>query len=43
MFGSSLPLAAFPKPGDYTLEITVRDTTSDLRRTTSIPVTIATP
>lgn len=43
MYGSSLPLDAFPGLGDYRIEITLRDSASSLRRTTSIPVTIAAP
>jgi len=41
MFGSSLPLGAFPKPGEYRLDVTLHDSISGLRRMTSIPVTIA--
>jgi GWxTD domain-containing protein len=41
MYGSSLPLSGFPGPGEYTVEITVRDTVSGAHRTASVPVTIA--
>ena len=41
MFGSSVALEALPVAGEYRIDVTVRDTTSGVRRTTSIPVTLA--
>ena len=43
MFGSSLPLGGFPTPGEYRVEITVRDTISGATRTTGIPLVVAAP
>ncbi len=43
MFGSSVALEALPVAGEYRLDVTVRDTTSSVRRTTSIPVTLTAP
>ncbi len=41
MFGSRLPLKVLPGPGDFRLEITMREPTSGTSRTTSVPITIA--
>jgi GWxTD domain-containing protein len=43
MLGSSLPLSGFPGPGEYAVEITLRDTVSGASRTAHIPVTIVAP
>jgi GWxTD domain-containing protein len=40
MFGNGLPLEGFRKAGDYRLEVTLRDTITNVSRTTSIPVKI---
>jgi GWxTD domain-containing protein len=40
MFGNGLPLEGFRKPGEYSLELTLRDTVTNVSRTTSIPVRI---
>ena len=43
MFGTSVALEALPVAGEYRLDVTIRDTTAGLRRTTSIPVTLVGP
>lgn len=40
MFGNSLPLAGFRKPGNYVLELSLRDTVSGVSRTVQIPIVI---
>jgi GWxTD domain-containing protein len=40
MFGNGLPLEGFRKPGHYRLDLTLRDTVTNVSRTTPIPVTI---
>ena len=40
MFGNGLPLEGFRKPGEYRLDVTLRDTVTNASRTTSIPVRI---
>jgi GWxTD domain-containing protein len=40
MFGNGLPLEGFRKAGEYTLDLTLRDTVTNVSRTTSIPVRI---
>jgi GWxTD domain-containing protein len=40
MFGSSLPLTGFRKPGDYRLDLTLHDTITDVSRSVQIPITI---
>ncbi|MFH1177003.1 MAG: GWxTD domain-containing protein [Acidobacteriota bacterium] len=42
MVGAAMPLAAFNKPGDLRLEITVRDPRADVSRTTRIPLVMTT-
>jgi GWxTD domain-containing protein len=43
MFGASLPFANFPALGEYTVEVTLHDTISGLKRTTRMPASIVTP
>jgi GWxTD domain-containing protein len=43
MFGNGLPLGGFKKAGEYHLVMTLRDTVSNVSRTTTIPVKIAAP
>ncbi|MBP1690005.1 MAG: peptidase BlaR1 [Deltaproteobacteria bacterium] len=40
MFGNGLPLEGFRKAGEYRLDVTLRDTVTDVSRTTAIPVRI---
>ena len=40
MFGNGLPLEGFRKAGEYRLELTLRDTVTNVSRTTAIPVKI---
>jgi GWxTD domain-containing protein len=40
MFGNGLPLEGFKKPGEYRLDVTLRDTITNVSRTTAIPVKI---
>lgn len=41
MVGSALPLESFKKSGFYLLEITLRDTVSNMSRTTRVPLRLA--
>jgi len=45
MFGRQMPLSFVPGPGDFRLEISMREPTSGVSRVTSVPITIpeATP
>jgi GWxTD domain-containing protein len=43
MFGNGLPLEGFRKAGEYRLAVTLRDTITNVSRTTMIPVTIPAP
>ncbi len=43
MMGSSLPLKGFRRPGDYRLEITLKETGSGVSKTVEVPVTIPAP
>lgn len=41
MFGNGLPLSVFRKEGEYVLEVTLRDTKSNVERKAKIPLVIA--
>jgi GWxTD domain-containing protein len=43
MYGNGMPLDWIRKPGDYRLMITLRDTITNVSRTTVVPVTIPAP
>jgi GWxTD domain-containing protein len=43
MLGSGLPLSGFHRPGEYRLDVTLHDTTTDASRTAQIPITLPAP